>query len=263
MQEILPNGSAHSPYGATESLPLCSISAREVLGETATATATGRGTCVGRPVPEISVRIIALTEAPLASMEHAQHLPAGEIGEIIVSGPVVTKQYDQLPEVTAGAKIPGETPGSLWHRIGDVGYLDSQGRLWFCGRKAERVETPAGPLYTEQVEPIFNAHPAVRRTALIGLGERGRQQPALVVEATDPATVATPSARRKLLRELRELGQQHAPTAELRRFYLHQGFPVDVRHNAKIHRLVLARWAANQPGYEMDRREISRETLGI
>ena len=263
VQEILPNGSAHSPYGATESLPLCSISAREVLGETATATATGRGTCVGRPVPEISVRIIALTEAPLASMEHAQHLPAGEIGEIIVSGPVVTKQYDQLPEVTAGAKIPGETPGSLWHRIGDVGYLDSQGRLWFCGRKAERVETPAGPLYTEQVEPIFNAHPAVRRTALIGLGERGRQQPALVVEATDPATVATPSARRKLLRELRELGQQHAPTAELRRFYLHQGFPVDVRHNAKIHRLVLARWAANQPGYEMDRREISRETLGI
>ena len=263
VKEILPNGSAYSPYGATESLPLCSISAREVLEETAQATAAGRGTCVGRPVPEISVRIIALTEEPLASLGQARLLPAGEIGEIIVSGPVVTKQYDQLPEATAGAKIAGESPGSLWHRMGDVGYLDDKGRLWFCGRKAERVEAPAGPLYTEQVEPIFNAHPSVRRTALIGLGERGRQQPALVVEPAEPATVATPSARRKLLRELRELGQQHAPTAELRRFYLHPGFPVDVRHNAKIHRLVLARWAANQPGYEMDRREISRETLGI
>ena len=264
VQAMLPSGTAHSPYGATEALPLCSISAAEVQAETAALTAAGRGTCVGRPVPEIAVRIIALTDAPLASFAEVRELPPGEIGEILVSGPVVTRQYDQLPEATARAKIPASQLSSLnaqphgpvpvWHRMGDVGYLDAQGRLWFCGRQAERVETAAGPLDTEQVEPIFNVHPGVRRTALIGLGEPGRQRPALVVEAVSPATVATPSARRQLLRELRELGLRHPPSAAVQRFFLHPGFPVDVRHNAKIHRLALARWAATQPAYEMEAR---------
>lgn len=320
VQAMLPNGTAHSPYGATEALPLCTISAREVLGGsgvevqtpdtkpkaagigsalghwplelgTSAATAAGHGTCVGSPVPEIAVRIIAITDSPLATLAEARLLPPREIGEIIVSGPVVTKQYDMLPEATAAAKIqnpncqtpkdatshgslgnPGTSPLSsvtsappgtpVWHRMGDVGYLDEQGRLWFCGRKAERVETPKGPLYTEQVEPLFNAHPEVRRTALIGVGEHGRQHPALVVEVLSQASITTSSDRRRLLRELREIGQRHTHTAELRRFFLHPGFPVDVRHNAKIHRLVLARWAAHQRGYEMDRREISREVLG-
>ena len=83
-----------------------------------------------------------------------------------------------------------------------------------------------------------------------------------MVEPVNDAVASTPSARRRLLRELGELGQRQAPTALLRRFYFHPAFPVDVRHNAKIHRLVLARWAAHQPGYEMDRREISQEVLG-
>jgi acyl-CoA synthetase (AMP-forming)/AMP-acid ligase II len=321
LQGILPQGTAHSPYGATEALPLCSISADEVLGPrdqasepkdhppntgalssalgtwplelgTADATAAGHGTCVGRPVAEISVKIIAITDTPLATLADARELPAGEIGEIIVCGPVVTKQYDQLPEATALAKIsgtkvqgpriqdpdsplsppalgpsllaldPSAASAAVWHRMGDLGYLDAAGRLWFCGRKAERVETAAGTLYTELVEPVFNAHPAVRRTALIGLGKSGHRYPALVVEA-DPAAITTPSDRRRLVRELRQLGEQQLHTVPIRRFYLHPGFPVDVRHNAKIHRLALARWAVGQPGYEMDRRAISREVLGL
>ncbi|MFI5336349.1 MAG: fatty acid CoA ligase family protein [Opitutales bacterium] len=272
LQEFLPHGTVHSPYGATEALPLCTISAPEVRAETAALTAAGRGACLGRSVPEICVKVIALTDDPLATLADACELPAGEIGEIIVGGPVVTKEYDQLPEATAAAKIaaappsapnprPGDAAGS-WHRMGDLGYLDAGGRLWFCGRKAERVETSAGTLYTELVEPVFNAHPGVRRTALIGLGSPGRQHPALVIEPISAATVATPSDRRRLVRELRQLGEQHPATAAIRRFYLHPGFPVDVRHNAKIHRLALARWTNGKSGYEMDRREISRESLG-
>ncbi|MEI6106841.1 MAG: fatty acid CoA ligase family protein [Opitutae bacterium] len=309
LQQILPNGTAHSPYGATEALPLATISAGEVTGAgksqvasnkdqesgrlvtsslalgTSVATATGAGTCVGRPVPEIEVRIIAITDAPIARLADARELPRGEIGEIIVRGPVVTREYDALPEATAAAKIaaakdqgPSDkyqvsgttlTPdtwtlplatsappgGAVWHRMGDVGYLDSQGRLWFCGRKAERVETPAGPLYTEQVEPIFNAHESVIRCALIGTGPGG-QRPALVVQPISRAVVATPALRRKLVRELRALGAAHAPSDMIRLFYLHPHLPVDVRHNAKIHRLALARWAAGQHGYESDRREV-------
>ncbi len=265
LQKILPNGTAHSPYGATESLPVASIGATEVLGETAAATAAGKGTCVGRPVPGIQVKIIAITDEPLAEI---QELPVGEIGEIIVSGPVVTKTYDQLPEATALAKINdpqsaiANGASAIWHRLGDVGYLDALGRLWFCGRKAERVETNHGPLYTEQVEPVFNAHPAVARTALIATGHDGRR-PAIVVEPVSRDVVATPSLRRKLVRELRELGAAHPHTDLIRLAYLHPHLPVDVRHNAKIHRLALARWAEGKHGYELDKRNVPSSALKI
>jgi acyl-CoA synthetase (AMP-forming)/AMP-acid ligase II len=253
LQKILPNGTAHSPYGATESLPIASISATEVLNETAAKTAAGAGTCVGRPVAGIEIRIIAITDTPIATLAEARELSTGEIGEIIVRGPVVTREYDALPEATAAAKISDS--GTFWHRMGDVGYLDASGRLWFCGRKAERVESPTGPLYTEQVEPIFNAHPGVARSALIRAGHDGHR-PAIVIEPVSRELVATPSLRRKLVRELRELAAAHDHTNQIRLTYLHTGFPVDVRHNAKIHRLALAQWALHEPGYEMDKREI-------
>lgn len=253
LQKILPSGTAHSPYGATESLPVSSISAAEVLGETAVKTAGGAGTCVGRPVAGVEIKIIAITDAPVASLAAARELPQGEIGEIIVRGPAVTREYDALPEATALAKIPDG--GCSWHRLGDLGYLDAAGRLWFCGRKAERVETHQGPLYTEQVEPVFNAHPDVVRSALIGTGHDGRR-PAIVVEPVSPEIVATPKLRRKLVRELRALGAAHGHTDLIRLAYLHPHFPVDVRHNAKIHRLALAKWAVGRHGYELDKRDI-------
>ncbi len=266
LQKILPNGTAHSPYGATESLPVASISATEVLNETAAATATGKGTCVGRPVREVELKIIAITDAPITSLADARELPAGEIGEIIARGPVVTKSYDELPEATALAKIRNpqsainNEASDTWHRMGDLGYLDAHGRLWFCGRKAERVETQHGLLCTEQVEPVFNAHPNVARSALIATGHDGRR-PAIIVEPVSRDVVATASLRRKLVRELRELGAAHPHTDLIRLAYLHPHFPVDVRHNAKIHRLALARWAAGHHGYELDKREISRDVL--
>ncbi|MBI2512073.1 MAG: AMP-binding protein [Opitutae bacterium] len=308
VQSLLPNGTAHSPYGATESLPIASIAAREVLGEkisspapmapdatlgtwplalgTSAATAAGHGTCVGRPVREIEIKIIALTDAPLATLADARELPSGEIGEIVVRGPVVTKLYDALPEATALAKIQTPNPKGLnqddaanlelgdlelgasgaprapvWHRMGDAGYLDAHGRLWFVGRKAERVEMRDGVLFPDQVEPIFNQHPDVRRTALIGLGERGHQRPAIVVEPISRDVVATPSLRRKLVRELRTLGASHVRTDRIRLAFLHPSFPVDVRHNAKIHRLALTKWAENHTGYELDKREVSASAL--
>ncbi len=256
MSPVLPNGELHSPYGATESLPVSTIRASEVLarpGGTAVATAHGAGTCVGRPLTANEVRIIPLSDAPITATTATRTLPAGEIGEIIVRGPTVTRAYDALPEATAAAKIPDPATGAIFHRMGDLGYLDHLGRLWFCGRKAERVETADGPLYTEQVEPIFNTHAEVRRCALIGLGEPGRQRPAIVVEPASTSFAETSAACRRFARELREIAKRHAHTAHINLFYFRETFPVDVRHNAKIHRLTLARWAADGAvGYESD-----------
>jgi len=240
-REFLPHGRLHSPYGATEALPVASVSVDEVDLEST------RGACVGRPVLGMTVKIIAIDDGPIARLADAQEVRPGEIGEIIVRGPVVTKRYDAQPEATRAAKIAGDA-GEVWHRMGDCGYLDGEGRLWFCGRKAERVETAQGTLYPEPCEQVFRRHAVVGRCALIGLGARPAQRPAIVVEHA----VADSRAARKLARELRELASAHPHTVSIRTFFFRLHLPVDVRHNAKIHRLALARWAATAKGYESD-----------
>jgi acyl-CoA synthetase (AMP-forming)/AMP-acid ligase II len=237
---FLTAGKLHSPYGATEALPVASISADEI------DSASVRGACVGRPLPANEVKIIAITDAPIATLADTRELPRGEIGEIIVRGPSVTKSYDDLPGATALAKI--ENSPVVWHRMGDCGYLDADGRLWFCGRKAERVESAGATLHTEPCEQVFRAHPRVARCALVGLGELGAQRPAIVVEAAPKDS----SEARGFARELRALALAHEHTAGIKLFYFRKNFPVDVRHNAKIHRLTLAAWAATAKGFESD-----------
>lgn len=236
---FLPHGRLQSPYGATEALPLTSIDQEEVA---ALATPPAGGACVGRPLPGITVKVIAAADGPLPADALERPLPPGEIGEIVAAGPVVTKAYDAAPEATARAKIVAGD--RTWHRLGDCGYLDAEGRLWFCGRQVERVETPAGTLFPEPCEQVFRRHPAVARCALVGLGERPDQRPALVVEANLGAAAAE-----ALAAELRTLAAAHPVTREIRTFLFHPRFPVDVRHNAKIHRLALARWAATARSY--------------
>ena len=246
-RRFLPQGKLHSPYGATEALPVATISADEI------ESTSVRGACVGRPVAEIDVKIIAITDAAVPSVVEASPRAEHEVGEIIVRGPVVTKVYDALPPATTLAKIRHHHDamghaGDVWHRMGDCGYLDGHGRLWFCGRKAERVETAAGTLHTEPCEQVFRQHPRARRCALIALGERPNQRPAVVVETK----IAGSADARALARELRELALQHDHTAIIKVFYFREQFPVDVRHNAKIHRLSLAQWALTAKGFESD-----------
>ena len=250
---FIPKGKLHSPYGATEVLPVSTATVENI------SPASVRGTCVGKPLAENRVKIIAIIDGPVAALAAARELPPGEIGEIIVTGPTVTKEYDQLPEATRLAKIP-ETPSgvrspqsasaTVWHRMGDCGYLDAEGRLWFCGRVAERVETAEGPMYTEPCEQVFRTHPRVARCALVGLGPRSRQTPAVVIEPKAGTPVRAATERQAFADALRQLAIRHPHTAGIRRFYFHSRLPVDVRHNAKIHRLSLAKWAATARAVE-------------
>jgi acyl-CoA synthetase (AMP-forming)/AMP-acid ligase II len=241
---IATDGSIHTPYGATEALPVASISASEVLSETQYAWAQGAGTCVGRRFPGIRWKVIRIVEGPLRSIEEAVELPANEIGELIVSGPVVTTEYVTRVENNALAKI--QDASSFWHRMGDAGYFDGQDRFWFCGRVAHRVQTDRGVLYTEPCEGIFNQHAAVFRSALVGIGPAGRQCPVLIAETWPERRPRSRAARQKLLDELREIAAAHELTAGIRDFLLHRSLPVDIRHNAKIFREQLAVWAARR-----------------
>ena len=245
MRVLLPeDAQLWTPYGATECLPVAVIEGRE-LQATRAATEAGAGTCVGRPVAGNRVRLIRIVDEAIADWSDELELPTGQIGEITVAGPSATDAYFNRPEATRLAKIreAGPVDECIVHRMGDVGYFDAQGRLWFCGRKSHRVETASGPLYTEQVEPVFNVHPDVRRTALVGIGEKGQQQALLCVELNPGVSDA---ARERIEAELLNLGQRYAHTGGISRIRFHSGFPVDIRHNAKIGREVLARWAAQQ-----------------
>ncbi len=232
-----------TPYGATESLPVANIGSAEILGETRHATDLGKGVCVGQPVPNMAVRIVPITDEPIPRFDPKACLPPGEIGEIAVSGPVVTAEYFGRPSATELAKMRDES-GRLWHRMGDLGYFDERGRLWFCGRKSHRVTTPEGTLFTIPCEGVYNTHPAVFRTALVGVTRDGRTTPVICVEREPGMAIDWPT----LVAELRGRGRKFAHTAKIASFLEHPAFPVDVRHNAKIFREKLADWAATRVG---------------
>jgi acyl-CoA synthetase (AMP-forming)/AMP-acid ligase II len=229
-----------TPYGATESLPVCNIGSDEVLGETAAATAAGKGICVGRPVDGITVRIIGVSDAAIEAWSDELLVEDGSIGEITVQGPVVSASYWARPVQTAAAKIR-RSDGAIVHRMGDVGWVDGEGRLWMCGRKSHRLETAQGPLFTIPIERFFDCHAAGARTALVGTGARGQQRPLLLVEE---AGLAGDVNGEQVLAALRALAGEHDVVRSVTDFALYPGrFPVDIRHNAKINREELTGWA--------------------
>ncbi|MBA4106174.1 MAG: peptide synthase [Pirellula sp.] len=254
---VHPEAEMHTPYGATESLPVATIEAREVLGETAAKTAQGAGVCVGRKFDTIDWRVIRISDEPIASIDDAEDLPTGEIGELIVRGPQVSPMYlhpgwtgrlSDQSEARSGSLPPGggtnhdakiRDGDTIWHRIGDVGYLDDQGRFWYCGRKSHRVETAHGTLYTECSEAVFNELPDVKRTALVGVGPRGEQTPVIMYE---PFTQDVD--QESVEKQLADIASRFSHAHRIRHFLSYRPFPVDVRHNAKINREQLAIAAA-------------------
>ena len=253
-QQCLPDGiDVLTSYGATESLPVSLLGSREILRETRQLTDQGRGVCVGRPTPGIQVRIVPIHDGPIESWTEDLYLPQGEIGEIVVHGAVVTPSYYKRPEATKLAKIP-TVNGDAWHRMGDVGYFDEQGRLWMCGRKGHRVDAETGTMYTIPCEAVFNTHPAVRRSALVGVTRKsetardgettpgGHTTPLICVERVRGATIDNG----RLTEELLEIARSHEHTRAIHTVLYHPSFPVDVRHNAKIFREKLAVWAGKK-----------------
>ncbi|MFU8802525.1 MAG: fatty acid CoA ligase family protein [Bradymonadaceae bacterium] len=239
----------HTPYGATESLPVASVSSEEILGETAALTDKGKGVCVGKPIEGARVEVIHISDEPIESWSEDLRVEAGEIGEFVVQGRQVSKRYHNRDESTKLAKID-DPVGGVMHRMGDVGYIDEQGRLWFCGRKSHRVIIGEETLYTIPCEGIFNAHPAVFRTALVGVERAGEVRPVLCVErekfdfsgGSRPQLMSNEEIRAELL----ELGAAHAHTAGIKDILFHEAFPVDIRHNSKIFREKLKVWAEKE-----------------
>jgi acyl-CoA synthetase (AMP-forming)/AMP-acid ligase II len=240
---MLPEGvQVFTPYGATEALPVAVIGSDEILTETRFATDKGAGICIGRPASGMEVSIIAISDEVISHWHDELPLPVGKVGEIAVKAPWVSPAYFQKPEATSFAKI-ADADGTFWHRMGDVGYIDHKGRLWFCGRKSHRVITPSGTLFTIPCEAVFNAHAGVFRSALVGVHRNHAIEPVLCVER-EPDYHDVPEAQ--LHDELLKIAAAFEHTRAIRHILFHPAFPVDIRHNAKIFREKLAVWAAGR-----------------
>lgn len=243
-EPLLPNGMMYSPYGATECLPVSIIEGRAVIKETAVLTDKGKGICVGKPLSDVSVRIVEFT--PDGSWFN---LKEGSIGEIMVHGPSVTTSYDGLPDVNAKSKV--SVDGNIWHRMGDMGYFDEKGRLWFCGRKVEQVISGDRSFFTECVEGLFLTHPDVKRCAMIARNENSENQSlnglALVIEPVLGRWPGTNKLMKVFAKELLSHLNSKGIVTPVNSFFFQKKLPVDVRHNAKIHRLTLRRKYQNQP----------------
>jgi acyl-CoA synthetase (AMP-forming)/AMP-acid ligase II len=260
---IHPQGDIYTPYGATEALPVASIAASVRLAETDARTREGAGVCVGRKFPGVAWKVIRIVDGPIEDITEIEELPPGEIGELIVSGAQVTKRYVTRVEANSTGKIlegrgvrgegremrgegreaAEEISATVWHRMGDSGYFDEENRFWFCGRVAHRVLTVHGPMYPICCEAIFNCHPEVFRSALVGVGPAGEQRPVVILEPKPGKMPITEASQTKFFEEIKKLADSSPLTGKIEDFLLHSAFPVDIRHNAKIFREKLAVWA--------------------
>ncbi len=245
LSKFIPNGQVILPYGATEALPLSAVNHSQV-GQLEVSINSGKGACLGKPLNGNTIKIMPICMSPFESGKNCpKELKQGEIGEICASGAVVSKKYYRMPGATCDSKF--NDGKNYYHRMGDLGYFDENGFLRFMGRKVERVITKDGPLETERCEPLVNAMKNVFRSALIGVGRGRIKEPCLVVEVNKENTISFNTLKENILKELK----LHLPKFSFRFVVLEKCLPVDSRHNAKVHRLSLAKkWTEkmeNQP----------------
>ncbi len=229
----------HTPYGATEALPVADIAHKELLELYKDTNVYLSGICVGYPLEGIHMRIISISDEALFSFKNTRILNENEVGEITLFGSVVSDSYWMNPKANELAKLY-DGDSKVWHRTGDLGRIDPQGRLWFYGRKSHRVESGGKIYFTIPVEAVFNQHPEVARAALVGVkkDKMTDKVPVICIERVN-------NKKRKiyLYKELRSMASEKSITECIQHFIVHPRFPVDPRHNAKIFREKLSEWA--------------------
>lgn len=240
VKSVLSDGEVYTPYGSTEALPVTLISGPELEAARPMPAEGGeQGTLVGRPLPQVQVRIVRAAKL-IDETRDLNALPTYQIGEILVSGANVSPTYFHRESATRLGK-PVES-GRVWHRMGDLGYLDEAGNLYFCGRAAHSVTAKGRTFYSIPTERIFNQHEKVRRSALVSLN--GGEDVGIAVEPHPQHWPESEDLRASFAEELVKLAKSDPLTSQISRVFFHPSFPVDGRHNAKIFRDQLSQWAS-------------------
>lgn len=232
VERLVEHGEVYTPYGATECLPVTLASAHEIRALQGVCAKGGElGTPVGKPLVNTRVKIIDIGPPVIRDITETKDCDPFTIGEIIVQGPQVSPLYLNRIDANLQGKI--RDGDDFWHRIGDVGYFNDKGDLFYCGRKSHVVRTPERIFFPDPVENIFNRMPKVKRTALIqGVGGKA----GLAIEPQAGFFPDSSAIRNQFIAELKSFGQDSSITSRINDFYFFRSFPVDARHNAKIFR---------------------------
>jgi acyl-CoA synthetase (AMP-forming)/AMP-acid ligase II len=230
--ELMPNAEPHTPYGMTEGLLMTDIALDGI--RSADPSGSVGGVCVGRPTATTRVRIAPLADDGTVTAELTAD--AGVTGEIVVSAPHLKSAYDRL-WITNRIADAHSTSTERWHSTGDVGHLDAEGRLWVEGRLQHVVVTADGVVTPVGIEQRVERVPGVRRAAAVGIGPRGTQQLVLVVEPTERAR------RPRLADAVLAAAVRDVAGLPVAAVLVAPTLPTDIRHNSKIDRAALARWA--------------------
>lgn len=232
IRQILPEiAELYCMYGTADIPCAIVINTDEIISETAKFTDQGFGICLGRPVEGIRAEIISLRNEPIEKWEESLLLPDGDMGEIVLTGPLAGQHFFEKPEIDKLLKIKDNT--SLWHRTGDMGWRDNKGRIWFCGRKDHRVFTENRDLFPVPCESVFKTHPAVLRCALLGEGVPPKQKPVMLVQLEPGAKSVNQD---QLRRELLQIAGKNIMTREIKTIRIVKDIPVDDFHRTKIRR---------------------------
>ncbi len=220
IKKLAPHAEVVAVYGSTEAEPIAHIAQGEISENDMAAMRAGRGLLTGRTVPEIRLRIlIDRSGSPRPNLKRDEFdreaVPVGSAGEIVVTGEHVLKGY--LGGV-GDEETKFQVDSEVWHRTGDAGWIDDQGRLWLLGRCAARISDTRGELYPFTVECVAMTVPLVRRAAVLTHQDRRL----LVVEST----AATPDLAIRLSTAM--------AWAQIDDVRFVDALPVDKRHNAKI-----------------------------
>ncbi len=234
---ISAQGKFYVCWGATEGLPLSFINVKEVESLKIPVIAGGLGAPIGRPVSGVRLEIIRLHKGDAPAWNERDPLPQGELGEIIANGANVSTGYYKDDKANRAHKLI-DSQGQIWHRTGDVGFLDAEGRVIFTGRMAHIVEFEGEIFHSVACEGVSNAHAQVKRSALVSAFNK----PTMILELRPDASNA-----HQIKDEVRSLLQANPRTAKIKDILIHRSFPVDPRHNAKIERAKLALWACYTP----------------
>ena len=224
---LVPNASLHTPYGMTEVLPVADISLTELR-----TVGPGNGVCVGWPIPGVELAVSALDDDGEAT-EAPSNLP-NLTGEVMVKAFHAKLRYDHLWATEAAS-----SRDAGWHRTGDVGHLDAEGRLWIEGRLPHVITTDRGTVTPVGIELAVEALDDVDRAAVVGVGPEGTQHVVVVIVPT--VAERGPRVPLALIDAVRGVVPDVPIAAVLRR----ESLPVDRRHNSKIDRTAVAAWAGD------------------
>ncbi|HKV12259.1 MAG TPA: AMP-binding protein [Thermoanaerobaculia bacterium] len=215
-------------YGSTEAEPVAHVSARERLEAVNADRPKAPGFCAGRPVERVRAKVIRIHAGPVDLGEDGWELPRGEIGELIVTGDHVCKDYYRNERAVRENKIV-DPAGTVWHRMGDTGSLDPEGRFWIAGRVHSTIRRGGELVHPQLVEQAaLGDDPRIRRLGAVGLGEKV----ILVIE-----TEAGEELRADVAARLAAVG---LAVDEIR--VTSEPLPVDPRHNSKIDYGRLREW---------------------